>query len=93
MGLRRVGARVHVAVVDESGKPAAGAPVRLELFSNKTFSYRKRLVGGFYAYENTIETRKAGQLCSGKTDQRGDFVCNAKTGADRLGPGPGLGHR
>ena len=73
-----VGVRVHVAVVDELGKPATGAPVRLELFRNKTFSYRKRLVGGFYAYENTIETRKAGQLCSGKTDRRGEFVCNAK---------------
>ncbi len=73
------GARVHVAVVDERGKPAAGAAVRLEMFSKKTFSYRQRLVGGFYAYENTIETRKAGELCSGKTDQHGLFDCNAKT--------------
>jgi uncharacterized protein YfaS (alpha-2-macroglobulin family) len=72
------GARVHVAVVDQQGKPAAGAPVRLLLFSHKTYSYRKRLVGGFYAYENTVETRSAGELCSGRSDQRGQFVCNAK---------------
>ncbi|HEY2106823.1 MAG TPA: MG2 domain-containing protein, partial [Candidatus Binataceae bacterium] len=72
------GARVHVAVVDQQGKPAAGAPVRLLLFSHKTYSYRKRLVGGFYAFENTVETRPAGDLCSGRTDQRGLFVCNAK---------------
>ncbi len=72
------GARVHVAVVDQQGKPAAGAPVRVALFSRKTFSYRKRLVGGFYAYENTVETRRAGELCGGRTDQRGLFVCNAK---------------
>ena len=72
------GARVHVAVVDQRGKPAAGAAVQVLLFSKKTYSYRKRLVGGFFAYENTTETRAAGELCSGKTDQRGTLVCNAK---------------
>jgi len=72
------GAPIRVAVVDQRGKPAAGAPVRLLLFSRKVFSYRQRLVGGFYAYENTVETRAAGQLCSGRTDIRGRFQCNAK---------------
>ena len=48
------------------------------LFTRKTFSYRKRLVGGFYAYENTTETRRAGELCSGTTDQRGLLLCDAK---------------
>jgi uncharacterized protein YfaS (alpha-2-macroglobulin family) len=73
------GARVHVAVVDQAGKPAAGAPVRLEMFSKKTYSYRQRLVGGFYAYENTVETRRIGDLCAGKTDARRIFECKAKT--------------
>ena len=31
--------------------------------------YRKRLIGGFYAYDNTIETRRAGELCSGSDRQ------------------------
>ena len=72
------GAHVHVAVVNQQGKPAAGAPVRLTLFSRKTYSYRQRLVGGFYAYENTTETRKAGELCAGTTDRYGLFDCLAK---------------
>src|SRR5262249_53424318 len=73
-----LGARMHVAVVDQRGKPVAGAPVRLLLFSHKTYSYRKRLVGGFYAYENIVETRRAGELCSGRTDERGLLVCSGK---------------
>ena len=71
--------RFRVAVVDEGGKPVADAPVSVEIFTRKTFSYRKRLVGGFYAYDNTIETRRAGELCSGVTDRRGLLLCDAKT--------------
>ena len=69
----------RVAVVAEGGKPVADAPVTVEIFTRKTFSYRKRLVGGFYAYDNTIETRRAGELCSGVTDRRGLLLCDAKT--------------
>jgi len=72
------GARIHAAVVDQQGKPAAGAAARMTLFSRTVYSYRKRMVGGFYAYENTIETRPAGELCAGRTDRRGMLVCNAK---------------
>lgn len=72
------GARVHVAVVDQRGKPAAGAAVRIRMFSRTTYSYRKRMVGGFYAYENISETRAAGELCSGRTDSRGILICRAK---------------
>lgn len=71
--------RVRVAVAAEGGKPIAGAPVTVELFTRKIFSYRKRLVGGFYAYDNTVETRRAGALCSGRTDGRGLLLCDAKT--------------
>jgi alpha-2-macroglobulin len=71
--------RFRVAVVAEGGKPVAGAPVRVEIFTRKTFSYRKRLVGGFYAYDNTVETRRAGDLCSGTTDPRGLLLCDART--------------
>ncbi len=71
------GARVHVAVVDQRGKPAAGAPVRVVLFRRKTYSYRKRLIGGFYAYDNIVQTRRAGELCAGKTDSHGLLLCAA----------------
>jgi uncharacterized protein YfaS (alpha-2-macroglobulin family) len=70
--------RAHLAVVDDSGKPVSQAPVRVEIFSRLQYSYRKRLVGGFYAYENTQDTRPAGELCSGITDARGRLSCEAK---------------
>ena len=70
--------RVHLAVVDDSGKAVAHVPVRVDIFSRLQYSYRKRLVGGFYAYENTQETKPAGALCSGVTDDLGRFSCEAK---------------
>ncbi len=70
--------RAHLAVVDDSGKPIAHAPVRVDIFSRLEYSYRKRLIGGFYAYENTQETKLVGALCSGVTDDRGRLSCEAK---------------
>ena len=70
--------RAHLAVVDDSGKPIARAPVRVDIFSRLEYSYRKRLIGGFYAYENTQETKLIGALCSGVTDDRGRLSCEAK---------------
>ena len=71
--------KFHVAVVDLGGKPVADAPVNVELLERKVYSHRKRLVGGFYAYENVEEVRNLGALCAGKTDQRGLVICEAKS--------------
>jgi alpha-2-macroglobulin len=68
----------HLAVVDDSGKPVAHVPVRVDIFSRLQYSYRKRLIGGFYAYENTQETKLAGTLCSGTTDDLGRLSCERK---------------
>jgi hypothetical protein len=73
--LSRDALRFRVAVVDLNGKSVAGAPVRVELFQRKIYSHRKRLVGGFYAYEHIVETKKIKLLCEGKTDKRGLLLC------------------
>ena len=83
----------RVAVVDGGRQAGRRRSGRLEMFTRKTFSYRKRLVGGFYAYENTIETRQAGELCSGVTDRRGTPALRRENLDHRLGSGAGLGHR
>ncbi|HYL60006.1 MAG TPA: MG2 domain-containing protein, partial [Candidatus Acidoferrales bacterium] len=70
--------RANVAVVDDKGSPIAHAPVRVDIFSRTNYSYRKRLVGGFYAYDNIVETKLAGQLCTGSTDEHGRLACEAK---------------
>jgi alpha-2-macroglobulin len=71
--------KFHIAVVDLAGKPAAGAPVKVELLERKYYSHRKRLVGGLYAYEQVEEIKKLAEVCAGKSDQSGLVICQAKS--------------
>ncbi|HXZ87773.1 MAG TPA: alpha-2-macroglobulin family protein [Candidatus Binataceae bacterium] len=71
--------RLRVAVIGDRGKPVANVPVRVDIFSRIRFSYRKRLVGGFYAYDNTVQTRPARELCAGVTDRQGLLICEARS--------------
>ncbi len=73
------GLKFQTAVLNLSGKPVGGAKVKAELFQRKTLTHRKRLVGGFYSYENVEETRRVGGLCEGETDSRGLFICEARS--------------
>jgi alpha-2-macroglobulin len=76
--------KAWVAAVDVSRRPVANAPVRVAVFERKYYSHRKRLVGGFYAYEHVEEVKRLGELCAGRTDARGRFLCE--------GPAPGAGN-
>ena len=73
--------RAQVVVVDPQGRPVAGRDVRVEVYESKTFSSRRRLLGGFYAYDSSTETRRVGSACSGSTDSRGLLFCVVKPGA------------
>jgi uncharacterized protein YfaS (alpha-2-macroglobulin family) len=64
-----------VAVTDLTGKPVADAPVTVNLFSRRTYSHRKRLVGGFYSYEHITEIQKVQALCEGSTHRDGLLHC------------------
>ena len=44
----------------------------------QTLSTRKRMVGGFYAYDNRNEVRELGEVCKGTTDDKGLFSCEAR---------------
>ncbi|MGH7785248.1 MAG: alpha-2-macroglobulin family protein [Candidatus Binatia bacterium] len=71
-----------VAVIDPRGKPVASAPVQVDVFRRQFFSHRKRLVGGFYAYEHIEETTRIGPLCAGTTNPSGVFACRAAPPTD-----------
>ncbi len=71
--------RFHAAVLDLDGRPVGNAPVRVKLLVRKSYAHRKRLVGGFYAYEYTTEIRKIADLAGGNTDARGMFICEASS--------------
>ncbi len=68
--------RIDVALFDLAKRPVRGR-VEIDLFERKVYSHRKRLVGGFYAYEHTAETTALGALCAGRTDRHGRFDCSA----------------
>jgi uncharacterized protein YfaS (alpha-2-macroglobulin family) len=71
--------KFYVAVLDLSGKPVWGAQVKADLFQRKILTHRKRIAGGFYAYDHTEETRRIGPLCSGKTDRQGLLICEGRS--------------
>ncbi|MEP7329771.1 MAG: alpha-2-macroglobulin family protein, partial [Betaproteobacteria bacterium] len=64
-----------VVAVDLTGKPVAGVHVRTDAFKRDAFSHRRRLIGGFYAYEHGYDTSRAGDLCSETTDRLGLMQC------------------
>lgn len=75
--------RFKVVALGLDGKPLAGRSLRVEGFTQTVHSYRRRLVGGFYAYEHSTETRSIGSLCSGRTDAQGLLSC--RTTVERSG--------
>ncbi|WP_179400714.1 MG2 domain-containing protein [Burkholderia guangdongensis] len=69
---------VKALAVDLQGKPRAGVPLDVRGVARITTTSRKRMVGGFYAYDNHTETKDLGTLCSGKSDEHGLMTCDAK---------------
>ncbi len=70
---------VQVVALDLHGKPVAGQEVQIMGQRRIDYSHRRRIVGGFYAYENHAEFEDMGMVCQGKTDEHGLFSCNPAT--------------
>ncbi|CAN7653950.1 alpha-2-macroglobulin family protein [Duganella sp. LjRoot269] len=73
--------KFQVVVLDLQGKPVADAPVSVDFFQRQSYSHRRRLIGGFYAYENNSEVKALGAACEGKTDNKGLLICQVKAPA------------
>ncbi|KAI3598391.1 Large extracellular alpha-helical protein [Cupriavidus necator H850] len=67
---------VHGVVLDVNGNPVADAPVKINARARITTSARKRVVGGFYRYDNRSETRDLGTVCETRTDAQGRARCD-----------------
>lgn len=72
--------RLKLLVIDLDGKPLARRRVRVDLYSREVYSYRKRLIGGFYAYDNTRETKRLKPSCEGTSDAQGLVTCRLDAG-------------
>ena len=66
---------VTLLALDTAGRPQAGVPVQLDGRVRTTYSTRKRLVGGFYAYDSHERVASLGTLCQGNTDAKGMLEC------------------
>ena len=64
--------------LDTKGVPIKGQSVDVRGQLSQVISTRKRMVGGFYAYDNRTEIKEIGSLCSGSTDARGLLLCEAE---------------
>ncbi len=72
--------KFQALALDLSGKPQAGVSMEVNAVARITTSTRKRMVGGFYSYDNKTETKDLGKVCSGSSDSRGLLLCDTKLG-------------
>ena len=74
-------AQFSAVVLATDGRPLKGRLVQVLGRLHSTLSTRKRIVGGFYSYDNQRLTRELGVLCSGTSDAQGRLMCDAKINA------------
>ncbi|KPC53970.1 alpha-2-macroglobulin family protein [Amantichitinum ursilacus] len=67
---------VKAVVLDNNGKPQAGQKVSIHATQHDYESSRKRLVGGFYAYDHQETTKDLGEVCSDTSDAHGMVFCD-----------------
>jgi alpha-2-macroglobulin len=68
--------KFHALALDLGGKPKEGVALDVRAVARITTTTRKRMVGGFYTYDNTSTLKDLGQVCSGKSDNRGLLLCD-----------------
>ena len=59
-----------MVALDTAGRPIKGQAVAVHGRVSQVITTRKRLVGGFYAYDNRTEVKDLGALCSGTPTTR-----------------------
>ncbi|HEU0230477.1 MAG TPA: MG2 domain-containing protein, partial [Burkholderiaceae bacterium] len=67
---------ISVVALSPAGVPQAGVPVSVDARQKTTYSTRRRMVGGFYSYDNHVVVKSMGTVCQGKTDSHGKLECS-----------------
>lgn len=80
--LSRDNLSLRALALDTDGRPLAGQTIRVDAFKRTVYTHRKRLVGGFYAYESRRQTDAVGRLCEGRTDALGGLDCRLPAPAE-----------
>ncbi|MBI5256955.1 MAG: alpha-2-macroglobulin [Burkholderiales bacterium] len=73
--------KFQALLLDLNGRPVADGKLSVNARVKQWQASRKRLVGGFYAYDQQSTLKDLGTVCEGKTDARGLLLCEAALGA------------
>ena len=68
--------KFQALALDLAGKPKEGVTLEVKATARIVTTTRKRMVGGFYTYDNKTTLKDLGQVCSGKSDSRGLLLCD-----------------
>ncbi|WP_230631867.1 alpha-2-macroglobulin family protein [Sphingomonas sp. Leaf37] len=72
--------RLRFVALDTGGKPLRNQTVSVALYSRQILTARRRLIGGFYAYDNQMRTTKLDASCTATTDDQGFAQCTVDPG-------------
>ncbi len=72
--------RLKLVALDPDGKALRGKVIRVDVYNREVLTARRRLIGGFYAYDNQMKTSHIGGGCSTTTDKLGLAECQLKPG-------------
>ena len=72
--------RLNFVALDTDNKPKKGQAINVALYSRQILTARRRLIGGFYAYDNQMKTTRLPGTCSTTTDDLGLAKCSIDPG-------------
>lgn len=78
--MRQDDLRLRFVALGTDGKPRANQQVSVALYSRQILTARRRLIGGFYAYDNQMRTTQLGATCTATTDAQGLAQCSVDPG-------------
>jgi uncharacterized protein YfaS (alpha-2-macroglobulin family) len=70
--------KFQALALDLNGKAQSGVSLEVKAVARIVTTSRKRMVGGFYTYDNKTEIKDLGTVCSGKSDSRGLLLCDTR---------------
>jgi len=72
--------RLKFAAIGVDGTAKRGQRIAVALYSRETITARRRLIGGFYAYDNQEKVTRLRPTCSATTDAQGLAGCTIDAG-------------
>ncbi|AMO22582.1 MG2 domain-containing protein [Ramlibacter solisilvae] len=69
--------RFQAIALGLNGRVLEGVPVQVKAAARAVSTSRKRMVGGFYTYDNQTTVKDLGTVCEGRSDSRGLLLCEA----------------